>query len=52
MSEASGRRKGSRHENCRAYMDLFEELGCSYAVMNSKSEGGWYIFCKDDHLEW
>lgn len=48
--EASDDRKKSRTQQCKDYADLFHEMNCSYALINSKAEGGWFIFRKDDEL--
>lgn len=47
---ASAQRKHSRTEQCQRYAQLFDELDCSYALINSKSEGGWFIFRKDNGI--
>ena len=48
---ASEKRKNDRTRQCKEFADLFHELNCSYALINSKAEGGWFIFCKDDELQ-
>ena len=50
QEEASAQRKKSRTEQCKQYADLFHELDCSYMLINSKSEGGWFVFCKDNDI--
>ncbi len=40
------KRHGSKSLTDQEYIGIFQELGCSYAIINSDDEGHWLIFSK------